>query len=259
MSREAVAAVVLAGGGGSEPIGRARGISNKALVKVAGQPVIATVVTALGQAELVDSLVVVTDNDSPVAEAVPSDIPVTAVEGSNFLDTVMAGFAHFHQRDRVLVVTSDLPLLTPEAIDHFVAASLDSGAELCYSIVKADLLEEIDPGGARVAVRLRDGEYSGGNLALLSRGFIEREGARLNQAFVGRKSPVRLARMLGLSFIVRMLLGVLTVEDAVKRACQLLHCEAAAIVSPYPEVGFDLDRPEQIAAAEAFIRHRAGA
>lgn len=252
MDEQTVAAVVLAAGRDPEPVAQAAGVAHKALVEVGGQPTIARVVAALNQASLVDELVVVTAPDSPVVEALPRDTPVTVAEGSTFLDTIQTGFAYHTSRDQLLVVMCDLPLLTGEAVDHFVAVALDTGAELCYSMHRAEDLDKIYRGRARVVVHLKDGDYCGGNIHLISRGFFEREGERIKRAFAGRKSPVQLATMLGVGFIVRFLLRRLTVDDIVSRARELLHCEAAAICSPYVELGFDLDKPEHIAAAEAF-------
>jgi len=253
MNMEPVAAIVLAAGSEPEPVAQATGVAHKALVQVGGQPVISRVVAALNQASLVDRLVVVTSANSLVTEAVPSGTPFTATNGSTLLDTIQAGFAYHAARDQLLVVMCDVPLLTGEAVDHFVLAALDSGAELCYSMHEAEQLDKIDPGGPRLAVHLKDGDYCGGNLHLISRSFFEREGARIKRAFAARKSPVKLAAMLGVGFILRLLLRRLTVDDIVQRARQLLRCEAVAICSPYAEAGFDLDRPEQIAAAEAAV------
>ncbi len=248
-----VAAAVLAAGDGAEPVAQSVGVPHKALVEVGGQPTIARVVTALNQANLVDELVVVTSPDSPVIECLPVGTPHGVATGNDFLDTIQAGFTYHAARDQLMVVMCDLPLLTGEAVDHFVAAALDTGAELCYSMHRAEDLDQVYAGRARVVVHLKDGDYCGGNVHLIGRSFFEREAERIKRAFASRKSPVQLATMLGVGFIVRLLLRRLTVDDIVQRACELLHCEAAAICSPYSEVGFDLDRPEHIAAAEAMM------
>ncbi len=253
MAEKTVAAAVLAGGRGSDPVARAAGVAHKALAQVGGQPVVTRVVAALRQARLVDDLVVVTAHGSPVGEVLPPGTPSGVAEGNTLLDSTEAGFAYHGARDQLLVVTCDLPLLTGEAVDHFVAAALNTGAELCYSMVEAKELANIHPGVGRLVVHLKDGDYCGGNAVLIGRGFFEREGARINRAFAGRKSGVQLAAMLGVGFIVRFLRRRLTVDDIVQRGRELLHCEVAAICSPYPEVAFDLDRPEHIAAAEALM------
>ncbi len=255
MKEETVAAVVLAAGHGSDPVARAAGVAHKALVQVGGERVVTRVVAALRQARLVDDLVVVTAPGSPVVEVLPTAAASTVAEGYTLLDTTQAGFAYHSARDQLLVVTCDLPLLTGEAVDHFVAAALNTGAELCYSMVEAAQLANIHPGVGRLVVHLKDGDYCGGNVVLIGRSFFEREGERINRAYAGRKSAVHLAAMLGVGFIVRFLLRRLTVDDITQRARELLHCEVAAICSPYPEVAFDLDRPEHIAAAEALMGH----
>lgn len=253
MSAQTIPAAVLAAGHDSEPVAEAAGVAHKALVEIGGQPVVARVVDGLRQARLVDDLVVVTAPGSPVVEALPSDTPSVATKNGSFMDTIQGGFDYHAARDQLLVVMCDLPLLTGEAVDHFVAAALDTGAELCYSMHRAEDLDKIHASRDRVTVRLKDGDYCGGNVHLIGRHFFERETERISQAFAGRKNPLALASLLGVSFIVRFLLRRLTVADIVQRARELLHCKVAAICSPYAEVGFDLDKPEHIAAAEAMV------
>ena len=54
MKEDSVAAAILAGGRGSNPVARAAGVAHKALAQVGGEPVVTRVVAALRQARLVD-------------------------------------------------------------------------------------------------------------------------------------------------------------------------------------------------------------
>ena len=86
-----------------------------------------------------------------------------------------------------------------------------------------------------------------------SRELVRRERQRLGRAFAGRKNPISLARLLGGAFIWRYVTGRLTIADIVKRANQILGCEAMVVDSPYPEICFDVDKPEHIAIVERFL------
>ncbi len=251
-----VAAIVLAAGTKSEPVSRASGLSHKAMLEVGGQAVVNRVVNALKAAQLVSEVVVVTAPDSPVQQILPEGTARIEATGESFVDTIMAGLEYHKDYQKALLVTADLPLLTAEAVDHFVAEALDSGAELCYSIVNAEQASSLYRTAGHVVVRLRDGAFTGGNLALISRQFVEREQQRLKQAFAARKNPIRLARLLGSRFILRYLLGRLTVADIVQHANQILGCQAMVVNSPYPEISFDVDKPEHIAIAQHRLRER---
>ena len=253
---KSVPAIVLAAGTQSDPVATAASVPHKAMLEVAGQPLVNRVIEALHAAYTVGDVVVVTAPDSPVQQILPAGVAWTESSGETFVDTITAGLDYHTGHEHTLLTTCDLALLTAEAVDHFVAEALDSGAELCYSMVRAERAELLYGAEDHVVVRLRDGSFTGGNLALLSRDFIRRQGQRLKTAYAGRKNPIRLTRMLGTRFIWRYITGRLTVVDIAARAQQILGCEAMVVDSPYAEIGFDLDKPEHIAIAERHLREK---
>ncbi len=253
---KSVAAIVLAAGTKSEPVSEASGLAHKAMLEVGGRAVVNRVAEALQAAQLVGEVVVVTAPDSPVQDVLVEDTAWVESAGGSYVDTIMAGLKYHKDCEEVLLVTGDLPLLTAEAVDHFVAEALDSGAELCYSMVSAKRADSLYGTTSHSAVRLCDGTFTGGNLALVSRQFVERQQQRLERAFASRKNPIGLARLLGSRFIFRYLLGRLTVADIVQRFNQILGCEVMVVNSPYPEVSFDVDKPDHIAIARQHLQER---
>ncbi|MCH1927236.1 hypothetical protein L6232_20735, partial [Shewanella sp. C31] len=57
-----------------------------------------------------------------------------------------------------------------------------------------------------------------------------------------RKRPLALARMIGLDVLLKLLLGRLSVAELEARAGRILGVEARALLTPFPEVGVDVDR-----------------
>ena len=253
---KSVAAIVLAAGTKSEPVSQASGLAHKAMLEVGGQAVVNRVVEALQAAQLVGEVVVVTAPGSPVQDVLAEGTAWVESAGGSFVDTIMAGLQYHRDWEQALLVTGDLPLLTAEAVDHFVAEALDSGAELCYSMVSAKRADSLYGTSSHSRVRLRDGDFTGGNLALVSRQFVERQQQQLKRAFASRKNPIGLLRLLGGRFVFRYLLGHLTVADIVQRARQILGCEVMVVNSPYPEISFDVDKPDHVAIARQHLQER---
>jgi molybdopterin-guanine dinucleotide biosynthesis protein A len=245
-------AVILAGGHKQDEVAAAFSLPHKALVPVAGKPTVGWVAEALLGAELIGPVVVATEL-AEVAAVLPPGVETVTPGGDAFLDTIAAGFAHYPQADKMIVVTCDLPLLTPAAVDDFTRRALDSGAELCYSIVRAERLETGSTATKRTLVKLADGACTGGNITLLSRHFVEQEGRRVTAAFAGRKNPVALARLLGLGFIWGLLRGTLTIPVLITKAERIMRVPVAVIDSAYPEVCFDVDKVEHVGAAEKIM------
>lgn len=255
MPAEAIPAIILAGGPGGDVVAKAWDLPHKALVPVGGRPAVQHVAAALLRAEGVSAVVVVTQMEG-VEAACPEGVACLRARGPHFLDTIETGLKHFTQADRFLLATSDLALLTPAAVDDFVTQALDSGADVCYSMVERSQLEGLPGSRTRTYVHLREGAFSGGNLALVSRRFVEEQGNRLRQAFAGRKNPVALASMFGVRFIWRLWRGQLGVPDLLKRGEDILKVPLWVVDSRYVEICFDLDAPEHVAQSEEMLALR---
>jgi hypothetical protein len=61
-----------------------------------------------------------------------------------------------------------------------------------------------------------------------------------------RKRPLALARLIGLDILLKLLLGRLSLHELEARARRILGVEARALVTPYPEVGVDVDQEEDL-------------
>jgi hypothetical protein len=68
-----------------------------------------------------------------------------------------------------------------------------------------------------------------------------------------RKNPLALSALLGWGFVFRFVAGRLSLAQILARAGAILGADVDAVISPYPEVGFDVDKPGHIATVEALI------
>ena len=59
---------------------------------------------------------------------------------------------------------------------------------------------------------------------------------------IRRKKPWMLARILGLKFILKFLMGTLTIDELQERVEELFGVKARAIISSYPEIATDVDK-----------------
>ena len=68
-----------------------------------------------------------------------------------------------------------------------------------------------------------------------------------------RKKPWKLAQLLGFSFMLKFFMQRLSLAELEKRVSQLLGVKGVAIISPYPEIGTDVDKPSDFELAERVI------
>lgn len=226
-------AIVL--GGGEEAWARKYGVRSKALVPYRGKPLAAWVLSALAEAGL--SAIYVGEN--PGLAPAPR---LTLPDRGSLLENLEAALAH--AEGRVLVATADLPHLTPEAV-RFVLERAPQAA-LVYPIVPKEAVEARFPHTRRTYARLREGVFTGGNLLLLEKTLFYRALPLAKQAVALRKKPLALARLIGWDILLKLLLGRLSLGELEARASRILGVEARALLTPYPEVGVDVDREEEL-------------
>lgn len=247
-----VDAMVLAGGDGAviDPT-----VKIKGLVPIAGRPMIEWVIDALRAADSVAEIAVVV----PTAQGLGSwadRVDHLVVSDASFIDNAIAGFTVFGGDRYVLGATGDLPALTPEAIDDYILHSLQSGAEFSYPLVRAHDMEEQFPGSRRTYVKVAGGPVTGGNMMVLSPGLVKRNREIGQRLFDTRKSPVAMARVIGVPFILKYISGRLRVDDVERKMEQLLGARCAAIYTSFASIGADVDKPIDVVVAERVLYAR---
>ncbi|MCS7209016.1 MAG: NTP transferase domain-containing protein [Fimbriimonadales bacterium] len=239
---EPTTAVILAGGE-LEPAWQAQsGARSRAEVVVGGAPMYQHVLRALQSVEAIRAILLV--GSAPAGEGYTVIPP-----GADLLENVRRGLEQ-SQTESVLFATVDLPFLTAGSVQFFLGESLRSGAALAYAVVPAELCRARFPQLKRTTVRLREGEVTGGNLFWARRDVALRELHRLEALYRARKQPVRLAMQIGLGLLLRFLFAqylnprLLSITQIEQRVAQILQTPVKAILTPYPEVGTDIDRLE---------------
>jgi len=251
-----IAALVLAGGKiGSDLEPVAEGATNRALIRLGGRPMLDYVLEATrgGLARAGGGRILVA-GEVPI----PPDA-VAVLGGASMVDTLFNGAAALAPDEtRMLVVTADAPFLTGEAIADFLRRAREAGGgdvQFAYAIVEAARCRERFPEMKRTTLRVAEGEYTGGCLALLDPSFLRSHEAVLRGAYANRKNVAGLAKMMGPSLLLRLLLSriapaalpIPVLEEGVGRL--LGGAKARAVVSPYPEVGADVDKAEDVVIA----------
>lgn len=251
-----VDAIVLAGASNSGPLRNCSPADYEAEIEVAGHPMVWYVVDALERVDSVNRVVVV----GPEARLSPllAGLRCKVVDrGSTMVESLERGIAALSSTSSVLVVTADIPLITPEALADFLEQCQTRQAELYYSVVAREVNERDYPGVQRTYVRLKDGVFTGGNVVLVNRPAVVAEFKDMfAQAVALRKHPVKMCRLLGLTFLLRLILGRLSIADIEKRVGKLLNINGACIISPYPEVGIDVDKPSDLELAQRVLSGR---
>lgn len=249
-------AVVLAGGKNGPEMRAATGVENRALTPLGGTTMLGCVVAALTAAASLGRVFVV----GPMP---PSPEYTTVTGGETMLYNLMVGLtaAQADGDGMVLVSTSDIPFLTSAAVEDFVRQASASGADLCFSYVPVELCYAKYPQMKRTAIKVREGKVTLGNLFLVNPRFLIAHQKTIMQAYAARKSPFQVGRLLGWGLLARFLGAqflsptLLPVSELVGSVGRLIGggCRVSAIRSGFPEIGTDVDKPDDVAAARELL------
>lgn len=179
--------------------------------------------------------------------AAGTDLPSTCIKAAEVLTK--------DDNIKILGVCDDIPLLTPAALNDFLdQCESCSEGELYYPIIPKDACLKAYPEAKRTYGKLADGTFTGGNMMLASKKVIVACQSKAEEIFERRKNPLKLGSWLGWSFILKLLLHLLTVAAAEKRTSELLGVKCKAIITPYPEIGMDVDKPADLQLAEKYLQ-----
>ncbi|NMB46956.1 MAG: NTP transferase domain-containing protein [Firmicutes bacterium] len=239
-----VDAVVLAG---ARNTGRLRKMDSsfyEASIEIAGRPMVYYVLDALAAVPEIGRIVVTAPSGAFGGDWQGKVTWVPAVE--SMIGNIRQGIRALQSGNKVLVVTSDIPLLNPSAVSDFIQRCQEREADIYYPIICRDVNDQEFPGVKRTYVRLREGVFTGGNMALLSPVIVENCYTMIEQAIAMRKKPLQLSRMLGFKFIVKFIFNQLSLREIEARVEDILSFRGVGVVSPYPQVGIDVDKPSDL-------------
>lgn len=243
-------AIILAGGKKGE---HSNTIENKALLKIHGKYMIEYVIDSLKKVPQIDKILVVGDK-TQLTQAIGSKADYIIEGTGSIVDNTMKALDYLPGEKEILLLTCDIPLITPEALEHFIESSREKNADLCYSIVEKSLNDEKYPEVKRTYAKLKEGEFTGGNVFYFNPEIKDRCKDFVDEMLKYRKSPAKMAQILGFAFLIKLALGVLTINSIKKKCDKLMNINAEVVISPYPEIGNDVDKISDIEFAKKYIK-----
>lgn len=253
-------AIVFAGGipQPNEPLYSYSAGKPKALIDVAGKPMVQWVVDALDQAKTVDRIVVIGLTDKAGLKCTK---PLTYVPNEGrLLENIKAGtekVLELNPRSKyALLVSSDTPAVKGEMIDWIVTTCMQTKDDLYYNVIQREVMEQRFPESKRTYTRLKDMEVCGGDTNMVRTAIVNENSEFWNQVLDARKSPAQQAMLLGPDVLFRLLFRQLTADDVIQRVAAKLGLKGRALVCPYPEVGMDIDKPRQLEMLRADLSKR---
>ncbi len=259
-----IAAVVTAGGiprpdDKLYPLTQGR---NKALLEIAGKPMLQWVLDALSGAATIDYVVVIGLPDDAHAFTCAKPMQFLPNQGS-MLGNVEAGvkavLAADAARAHTLLVSSDIPTITPAIVDWTINTALATDHEAYYSLITEADMERRFPGAHRSYFTLKEGRFCGGDMTLIQTALVNHYSPAWNSIVGARKNILKQAGLIDAGTLLRLALGQLTIAAAEQAALRRLKVRGRALRCPYAEAGMDIDKPHQFELVQRDLAQRAAA
>lgn len=220
----------------------------KALLEIAGKPMIQWVLDALQGSSFIDRILIIgIEEDCGVTSPkVTAFIP----DQGSLLENIVEGVHRVVEinpaADHVLYVSSDIPAITPEMVDWVVKTAKESDLDAVYNLISRDVMEKRFPNSRRSFTRLRDVEVCGGDMNVIRARTVTGGNDLWDRIIQARKNVLKQAALIGFDTLILLALRLITLDEGVKRATRRLKITGGVVLCPYAEVGMDVDKPNQL-------------
>lgn len=253
-------AVVTAGGipQPGEPLYEYTQGQSKALLDVAGKPMVQWVVDALCQAEVVERIIMV--GLPPESNLQCSKIVDFIPNQASMLENIRAGvnkaLEHSPQTQHVLLVSSDIPAITGEMVDWVAQKAQETDDDAYYNVIRREVMEARFPNSKRSYTRLRGMEVCGGDLNLIHTRMMTGNNEVWEKIIAARKNVFKQAALIGYDTLLLLMLRLIDVDQAVNMVSKRLGIKGRGLVCPHAEIGMDVDKPFQLELLRADLSHQ---
>ncbi len=241
---------------GADPFAAAHGQTLKALIPVAGRPMVARVAATLLACPEIAAVRVLTQDTDAIAAVLPDDPRIAALRsGAGIARSVAAVAGSADAPWPLLVTTADHVLLTPATIAAFLAGA--RGADVAVGVVERRVVAARFADTKRTWLRFRGGAWTGANLFALSSPSALPLLAAWSGVEQDRKRGLKLIGAFGPALLLRAITRTITLPDAIARAGASLGASVRAVPLDDPLAAVDVDRAADLALAEDVLAGRA--
>ena len=222
----------------------------KAMLDIAGKPMVQWVLDALGDAKEVENVIVI---GLPDDAEISCRKPIYRISNQGkMLANIKAGVDKMREinpeSEYVISVSADIPSITGEMIDWLVDTAMETHDDVYYGVVSKEVMDARFPNSKRTFTKLKDIELCGADIHIAHHSMTT-DPVHLAkwEVLIGkRKQPLKQAAIIGIWTLILLLLGRLKLNDAVERVSKKLNFAGRVIVWKYAEAAMDVDKLHQL-------------
>ncbi len=221
---------------------------SKALIDIAGKPMVQWILDALGDAKKVDNIIVI--GLSPKSDLTCKKPLHYISNQGRMLANIVAGVNKSIELNKkteyVLIVSADIPTLKADMVDWLVKTAMQTRDDLYYGVCPREVMEARFPTSRRTYTKLKDVEVCGADINVIHVNQTTQHLDTWEELIGNRKSPLRQAAVIGLDIAFKYLTRQFTLQELVQRVSKRIGIKGRAIIWSQAESCMDVDKPHQL-------------
>jgi len=226
----------------------------KALIDIAGRPMIQWVLDAVGEAKSLDEVTVVglalseVEGSERSVELSCSKPLILLPNQGSMIGNIRAGMRSILEKkpdtECVMISSSDIPLITGDIYDWFIAQTQTSRHEFYMNMVTRQVLEARFPGVKRRVNRVGNLELRGvADISIIQPRIVMQKDGVAERIEKARGKPWRQLNFIGFDTLFLLMLRLLDLDAFAKRLSKKHGVDLHPVICPYPEIAMDVDGP----------------
>lgn len=231
---------------------------SKALIDVAGKPMVQWILDALGDAKSIDNVIVI---GLSAKSGLTCKKPLHYISNqgrmlANIVTGVSKAIEVNKKNEYVLLVSSDIPALKSEMVDWLVETCMETKDDLYYGVCPREVMETRFPTSKRTFTKLKDMEVCGSDINVIHVSMATDHLDTWEELIGNRKSPLRQAAVIGWDTLFQLFTRQITLQSLVERASQRIGIKGRAIIWNHAEPCMDVDKPHQLELMREDMAHQ---
>jgi len=249
-------AILLAGSRpGRDRFAESFGTDLKALIPIAGEPMVRRPVRALLDCKVIGDIHVLAQEPERIAAVLPNDPRLhVAPSRSTIAETLLAVCADPATVWPLLVTTADHALLTPEMIAQFCARS--ARTDIAIGVVARRRVLRRLPRTRRTWYRFRGGAFSGANLFILRTAKVAPVIEKWRAVEQDRKQALKLLWTLGPMLFLGAALRLRSIDATLSRVSRRMRMAIRAVELTDGLAAVDVDKAADHRLVESIVQGR---
>ena len=232
--------------------------NSKALIDIAGKPMIQWILDALGNSKKVDNVIVIglTSKSGLTCKKPMHYISNQGRMLANIVVGVNKSIELNRKTEYVLLVSSDIPSINGEMVDWLLNTTMQTKDDLYYGVCPREVMEARFPTSHRTYTKLKDMEVCGADMNVIHVSMATDHLDTWEELIGNRKSPLRQAAVIGWDTLYQLFTRQITLQGLVERASERIGIKGRAIIWSQAEPCMDIDKPNQLELMREDFAHQ---